>query len=299
MTGSWFGRQASFLRRSEQAQARKRERHLDLPHHHRRPRHMLSGLLKCGACGSGMSTNGKDKSGRVRIRCSAATESGSCPDPKTFYLDTVESAVLAGLRSEMQSPKALAEYVKTYHEERKRLSADADAKRSRLERCAAQLKHEIDRLVDHLANGIGDPHVIGPRSTELHCEREDILAELAKAPAAEEVVSLHPSLLKRYEQQLESLQEALSKGIRSGDRECAEALRDLIETVTVYRDPSSPGAVEIEVKGKLSALVSSPAYPEGIKRVWGSVVAEVRYRQSPHLEHLLFHLKILSKVVAV
>ena len=174
----------------------------------------------------------------------------------------------------MQSPKVLAEYVKTYHEERKRLSADADAKRSRLERRAAQLKHEIDRLVDHFAKGIGDPHVIGPRSTELHYEREDILAELAKAPAAEEVVSLHPSLLKRYEQQFESLQEALSKGIRSGDRECAEALRELIETVTVYRDPSSPGAVEIEVKGKLSALVGGPAYPEGIKRVWGSVVAE-------------------------
>jgi site-specific DNA recombinase len=48
-----------------------------------------------------MSTNGKDNSGRIRIRCSAATESGSCPDVKTFYLKTVESAVLAGLENEM------------------------------------------------------------------------------------------------------------------------------------------------------------------------------------------------------
>lgn len=32
----------------------------------RRPKRLLSGLLKCGSCGAGMSTNGKDKSGRVR-----------------------------------------------------------------------------------------------------------------------------------------------------------------------------------------------------------------------------------------
>ena len=29
-------------------------------------RHMLSGLRRCGACGAGMSTNGKDNSGRIR-----------------------------------------------------------------------------------------------------------------------------------------------------------------------------------------------------------------------------------------
>ncbi|WP_341871220.1 recombinase family protein [Stappia indica] len=258
----------------EQAQARKRERSVDHPHHHRRPRHMLSGLLRCGACGSGMSTNGKDKSGRVRIRCSAATESGACPDPKTFYLETVETAVLARLRAEMKSPKVLAEYVKTYHEERKRLSAEADANRTRLERRADKLKREIDRLVDHLAKGIGDPYIIGPRSTELYHERQAVLAELEKAPPAFEVVSLHPAILKRYEEQLESLQDALAEGMRSGDRECAEAIRELVETVTIYRDPSEPGAVEIEIAGRLNSILGDRAYPNGVKRVWGLMVAE-------------------------
>ena len=67
------------------------------------------------------------QSGRIRIRCSAATESGTCPDPKTFYLDTVEKAVLNGLTAEMRHPDVIAEYVRTYHKERKRLSAEADA----------------------------------------------------------------------------------------------------------------------------------------------------------------------------
>lgn len=180
----------------------------------------------------------------------------------------METAVLAGLRAEMKSPKVLAEYVKTYHEERKRLSAEADASRIRLERRADKLKREIDRLVDHLAKGIGNPYVIGPRSTELYHEREAVLAELAKAPPAFEVVSLHPAILKRYEEQLENLQDALAEGMRSGDRECAEAIRGLVETVTVYRDPSEPGAVEIEIAGRLNSILGDRAYPNGVKRVW-------------------------------
>jgi site-specific DNA recombinase len=56
------------------AQSRKLACGLTQPNQQRRPRHMLSGLLRCGACGAGMSTNGKDNSGRIRIRCSAARE---------------------------------------------------------------------------------------------------------------------------------------------------------------------------------------------------------------------------------
>lgn len=78
------------------AQSRKQACGPTQPNQQRRPRHMLSGLLRCGACGAGMSTNGKDNSGRIRISCSAATESGSCQNAKTFYLKTVESAVLGG-----------------------------------------------------------------------------------------------------------------------------------------------------------------------------------------------------------
>jgi site-specific DNA recombinase len=64
------------------ARQRKEEHSRTHPSHQRRPRRMLSGLLRCGSYGSGMATNGRDKSGRVRIRCSAATESGTCPDAK-------------------------------------------------------------------------------------------------------------------------------------------------------------------------------------------------------------------------
>jgi site-specific DNA recombinase len=255
------------------AQSRKQERGKTHPNRQRRPRHMLSGLLRCGACGAGMSTNGKDKSERIRIRCSAATESGMCRDAKTFYLTTVESAVLAGLEAEMRHPSVIAEYVRTYHDERKRLSAKANARRAHLELRLGELNREIDRLVDAIAKGHGDPAVLGPRSSVLDEERKQVASELDGEPAVGDVISLHPAVLARYEQQLVHLQDALSKGVNAGDSEGAEAIRDLVETVTVFRDPSHPGGVTVEIVGRLNALLGEQAYPHNVQGVWGKVVA--------------------------
>jgi site-specific DNA recombinase len=255
------------------AQSRKRACGQKHPNQQRRPRHMLSGLLRCGACGAGMSTNGKDNSGRIRIRCSAATESGSCHDAKTFYLKTVESAVLAGLENEMRHPQVIAEYVRTYHEERKRLSAKANAKRAHLELRFGELNREIDRLVDAIAKGHGDPAVLGPRSSALNEERKQVALELSVEPAVNDTISLHPAVLARYKEQLVELQDALSKGINAGDSEAAEAIRGLVETVTVFRDPSRPGGVMIEIVGRLNALLGEQAYPNTVRGVWGKMVA--------------------------
>ncbi|WP_407152665.1 recombinase family protein [Bradyrhizobium sp. ORS 86] len=255
------------------AQQRKEERGRAHPSYQRRPRRMLSGLLRCGSCGSGMATNGRDKSGRVRIRCSAAAESGTCPDAKTFYLDAVESAVLSGLKAELRAPKVISEYVRTYLDERKRLAATANANRHRLEQQLGQLNREIERLVDSIAKGHGDPSILGPRSTTLDAERRRIREELRNKPADPKEVALHPAILKRYEEQLGKLEEALGKGVSGGDGEAAEAIRDLVETVTVFRDPARTGGVAVDIAGRLNALLGEEAYPNHVKGVWGKVVA--------------------------
>ena len=243
------------------AHARKKSRATTHPSHQRRPRHMLTGLLRCGAYGAGMSSKGVDKSKRIRIRCSAATESGTCADPKTFYLDTVDPAVLNGLTAELRHPEVIAQYVQTYHEERKRLAADTDARRIRLERRLGELSREIERLVNAIAKGYSDPAVLGPQSTTLNEERKGVLAELDRVPAATGVIALHPSVLARYEEQLNQPQTGLAKGIATGDSECAEAMRDLIETVTVFRDSSRIGGIEVEIAGRLTALLGESAFP--------------------------------------
>jgi site-specific DNA recombinase len=95
-------------------------------------------------------------------------------------------------------------------------------------------------------------------------------------------VALHPAILKRYEEQLGRFEEALAKSASAGDGEPAEAIRDLVETVTVVRDdPARPDGVTVEIAGRPNALLGEKAYPNQVKGVWGKVVAGERYLRAP------------------
>ncbi|WP_374309966.1 hypothetical protein [Methylocella sp.] len=48
-----------------------------------------------------MSVHDKDKTGKTRIRCSTARESGSCGHGRLYYLEAIETLVLDGLREEL------------------------------------------------------------------------------------------------------------------------------------------------------------------------------------------------------
>jgi site-specific DNA recombinase len=243
----------------EAAQRRKVERSKGHPVHHKRPRHILSGLLRCDGCGGGMSVSGKDKSGRRRIYCTAHRESGTCPDPKTFYLVLVEEAVLSGLRRELKHPAVIAEYVKIYAEERSRLARDVSKDRSRMERRLAVAQRELERAAKALIKGTLPEDVAEKEIAALRLERDQIRSELEALPTKQNVVALHPATLERYETQLARLHEALEAGCIAGDIEAAAAIRDLVETVTVKRDPVRPGGVQVEIVGRLNALLGEAA----------------------------------------
>ena len=54
-----------------------------------RPKRILSGLLRCGACGAGMSK--KDTSAkRPRIICTRMHDAGTCDNRRSYYLDDIE-----------------------------------------------------------------------------------------------------------------------------------------------------------------------------------------------------------------
>ena len=226
------------------------------PTYQRRPRHLLSGLLRCGCCGAGMSTNGKDKSGRIRIRCSAATESGTCPDPKTFYLASVESAVLSGPSSPSCGiPAVIAEYVKAYHEERKR------CRRKPIPRIAHRAPPAGTRQGNRPAG-----RCYRQGSGRSGCPRSEIdgikrgaqaptCRSLQAAPATPEVVALHPAVLARYEQQLANLQECLAACVLRATPRQRQAIRDLVQSVTVSRDEVEARRRHRGDHGRLNALL--------------------------------------------
>jgi len=239
----------------ERVQRTKRDKMEVPPGKQQKPKRLLSGLLRCGACGSGMSVFGKDRSERVRIRCSAHAESGSCPDPKTFYLDVVEDVVVNSLLRNLHDPEVVTAYIEEYLAERKRLAAEAVNRRSALERKIAVQQREIDRIVDAVAKGLMEAEEIGDRIKVAKVVRNQLRQELASVDPVDNVVTLHPAALKRFKDQMLELREALGGDFTGHDVRGAAALRSIVRSVTVFRDENRKGGLRVEVQGHLNALL--------------------------------------------
>lgn len=101
-----------------------------------RARRVLSGLLRCGACGGGMSLTGHDRSG-PRIMCSTHRESGSYPNGARYYIQRIEERVINVLRHQFADTRIIDEYVRAYRAERQRIEAEAFDLHSQYEERAA------------------------------------------------------------------------------------------------------------------------------------------------------------------
>lgn len=195
-------------------------------------------------------------------------------DGATFHSAQARLAERSGiaLRAELRDPRVIREYVRTYQEERARLAGQQRRDRAAQEHRAGELRREINRLVDHLAKGIGIPEEIGTRMKEACAEESAIKAVLAEAPSP--MIALHPTTLTRYEAQLADLQKGLAAARDHGNEDIMRrlgcALRDLIETVTVRRDPTRKGGIELIINGRLNSLLGEKAFPHGCVRNGGS-----------------------------
>jgi site-specific DNA recombinase len=166
-------------------------------HMKRRPLHLLSGLLRCGCCGSGMSVHDRDKTGKTRIRCSAVRESGSCSNRRIVYLRYVERAVLDGMREELKDPRLIEAYARSYNEERQRLAANSTSTRAKLGAKRSRIESERQRNIDLVIKQIiGEDDARG-RIAELKAQRLQVEAEIAALEEAPQVITLHPATLDR------------------------------------------------------------------------------------------------------
>ena len=237
-----------------QRQRRHRDRHMKA-----RPKRLLSGLLRCACCGSGMSISDHDRSGRARIMCSRAKKSGNCDHRRRYYLDNIERTVLEGLRTELDNPKRLRDFVAAYQAERRRLTTGTDARRSKAEQRLGVVKRSLHRLVDAIASGMSSVDTVRDTILDLEREKNDLKAKLA-APADPTRVTLHPKALERHLLSLHRLAAAIRDQDSVGDGQPAALFHQLVGRVTVHPvPPRSP--LDIEITGRLTELLSAPGLP--------------------------------------
>jgi hypothetical protein len=258
-------------------QVRRTERAGVSPERQRRPVHLLSGLLRCGHCGSGISVKDRDHNGKIRVRCSAVAESGSCDNRRAIYLPHIEAAVVNGMAEQLRDPRLIQLYVTRYNETRRKLAKEASRDRGRIERQLSAAVREYDRVFTGYVKGFVSEAEAEGQLPALRLEKERLAVELATADAAPNVVALHRGLIADYLRQVEDLAGQLAEHARAAadsdaGRMLVQSFRALVESVTVHPFPARQG-FEVEVKGRLAELIGPEAFPAA-RVSGGTMVAE-------------------------
>ncbi|WP_245838313.1 recombinase family protein [Tropicimonas sediminicola] len=209
---------------------------------HRRPGHLLTGLLRCGACGGVFAAAGRDY-----LACSNARKLGTCDQRKGIRRQVLEDFVLDLLRERLMQPKAVEAFIEAYHREINSGRDAEEAKRAELARQLKQVSGKLEGFYDAIADGLRTPGLLA-KLESLEAEKAALDARLSEPPPSP--VRLHPNLSAIYRQKVELLGESIQEpGIRD---EALALLRELITEVRIIH--ATPGW-EVQLDGDIEALV--------------------------------------------
>ncbi len=133
--------------------------------------------------------------------------------------------------------------------------------RTKIERRLAEIRREMDRIVDAIAKGNVNSGDVRDRMTELRMERNRIEREIGRAEAEAEVIALHPAALEAYRRDLYALSRRIGTALSDHSEETRRAFHALVSDVIVtVNDPYQPATVE--VRGRLSAILGQSVAPD-------------------------------------
>jgi len=209
----------------------------------RRPRHLLSGKVFCGACGRPFLALGRDYLG-----CNAARH-GSCANTKTVRRVRLEAHVMDLLRRKLMQPDHLAEFAAAFNDAPERLVVEAKAQAAGRQRDRVALDRKIANLIDAISDGRSSLAILA-KLAELEAQRGK-LGE-AKGLIDQPALVLHPGMSQIYATTVQNLSAALAE---RSQPETLEAARALIEKVIIHAPENKSDPPGVELIGQLAALL--------------------------------------------
>ena len=253
----------------EAAQGKKAAHAVRHVSHQRRPRHVFSGLIKCACCGASYTVVGNG-----RIGCAGFRERGDCTNRRTIALDHVEQRVLVALRDQLAAPHLLAEYIRVYREESRRLAAEARSAQGAQQKRLKELQAGIERIVDLLVGPGEAPASLLSRLRQMEAERDDLVRQLGDT-TADAIVDLQPQAVARYRSFVEELQAQL-RNLRQGTpaERLINSVRSLVDGIYVTPPEDNKKPVDLAVHGLLvPAVLSDPNDAINVPPYRGKLVA--------------------------
>ncbi|WP_352515820.1 MULTISPECIES: zinc ribbon domain-containing protein [unclassified Mesorhizobium] len=242
-------------------------------HHRRRPKHMFSGLVRCGCCGASYTVKNRNQ-----LACAAHREKGTCTNNRTIRVGELEKRVLEGIQRRLLAPDAIAGFLAEYHAEHKRLNAMNRERQREVERRHAGIDRQIANVVDAIADGVATTSMKS-KLLDLEREKENLARELQAMAAAESIAEFHPAAVTVYRRQVSELQDALQSD-ECERHQAARIIRSLVTGIEII-PTEGRGQVELKVRGALAELLNLPNRKPGTAPSAAVMVAGERYRL-PH-----------------
>jgi hypothetical protein len=182
--------------------------------HARRPKHLLSGLIRCGACGGPVILVGKAYYG-----CANYKNRGTCTNKLSMRLDMLERTVLAGLKDRLLTPELVAAFVREFQQAFNRQQAEQGQRRHQTQVEIDKVERQIAAIVAAVKDGLYHA-AMKDELSKLEERRTTLTQELGAEPAP--APAIHPNLAELYRRKVESLHESLNEeGTRRSRRSLA------------------------------------------------------------------------------
>jgi site-specific DNA recombinase len=142
--------------------------------------------------------------------CSRFRNGGqACDNNRMIVSHLFQARVLADLKAGMLAPDVVAAYVREYHRDFARKSADLGRDRAKLEQRRAEADRRTKRLMEAFVGGGSEFAEVREALTAARDERDRLGRELASLNALPTVLTLHPRLEEEYRRQVAALEASL------------------------------------------------------------------------------------------
>ena len=243
----------------EAAQKRKAQRSHDRANGRsmKKPKRLLSGLLRCGSCGSGIVSAGK-KNGHLRLRCSRYSESGTCENGRSYRTARIEAAVVNGILDLISNPAATEEFISQFLKDQRSTIDEATRGAAKIEQRLAKATAEQDRLIRLYSEGTLPFERVEQRLKELQSERDELLSMASVARRAGPGVELHPAAVREFHKTISRIKASVENEEDIMSPELIDGMRKTVSHIVISNLPD--GGYEAEVITFLSAFTGSDAF---------------------------------------
>ncbi len=247
----------------------------------KRPAYLLSGLLKCGACGGGFA-----KINSERYGCSQARNKGKtvCTNKTTIRREHIEALVLGALQTHLMRDDLVEIFCAEYACHMNALRSAQNAALARQKSDMTKIAREKENIIQAIKDGV-PASMVKDELEQVSAKLDELASSMNEQDQGQKPL-IHPSMARRYREQVENLR-GLLEGGQAG--QAREHVREAIDKIVLTPKEDS-SELAIDLYGSLAGILKIASEDKSMKnkavnkKRLAGLVANDNYSSEPSVQ---------------